>query len=86
MRAHLNMGKTYRYVPTKDGVRSVEIKRGHLESRKDFDYENNGNMSQKILNAYHQLECEQGSRFESGSYSPREIRHIHETAMARGEG
>ena len=40
--------------------------------------------SQRLLNAYYRLECEQGSRFKS-SYTKDRIKRTHDDAIARHE-
>ena len=80
------MKETTIYVQAHTGeVVRIKVPRGTLTSRNDFDVENNGKFSQKVLKGYYELECKHGSRFPS-NYKKNQIKYAHETALARGEG
>lgn len=71
------MRKIFRYV---DG-KAVECRPGDIPSRQDFDVENNGNLNQRVLKGYYEMEQQHGSRFPS-NYKKSEIKRIHESRMA----
>ena len=63
-----------------DGTK-IECRRGEVSSRKDYDVDSQGTMSEKVLKGYYALECEKGSRFNSG-YSKNQIKTVHERNIA----
>jgi len=57
------------------------VHRSHLRGEPRPDP---AHFSQRLLNAYYQLECEQGSRFRS-TFTKGQIKRTHETAIQRFE-
>ncbi len=77
------MRKIYRYVEAHTGeIVRIECKPGDLMPRSDFDFENKGSMSERVLRGYYELEQDKGSRFYSG-YPKSVIKKVHEEKIER---